>query len=377
MDDVLAAAARPSMLVGLDDLAAALGSCAGPGSSSSPPTACCGWASPPGEGAHVTKLLADAGLYVNELRAEAVSLEELFLELTEPGDRGGRGMNGPLADAGVEMRRALHRRLVRWMLALALALCALTGVIAYLSSGDPGGAGPLDRPSGAHGRLVDRRHGDGDSLLLMAAVFLAVGAAIGGASVAGAEWRAGTVTTVLTWEPSRLRLHAARTASAAILAFVIGIALEVAFLASVLPAVLLHGTTEGTDAAWWIGLVAAMARIALVTAIVAVLALNVATLGRNTSAALVAIAAWAFVVERTVAAVRPGLARFMIGENVATVVPWTPLTGVEFDRPPVVALATLVAYLAVIVAIATVSFAKRDVIGKAERCCVSAARGRR
>ena len=68
------------------------------------------------------------------------------------------------------------------------------------------------------------------------------------------------------------------------------------------------------------------------TAIVAALALDVATLGRNTSAALVAIAAWAFVVERTVAAVRPGLARFMIGDNVATVVPWTPLTGVGFDR---------------------------------------------
>ena len=100
----------------------------------------------------------------------------------------------------------------------------------------------------------------GDSLLLMAAVFLAVGAAICGASVAGAEWRAGTVTTMLTWEPSRLRLHAARTVSAGVLAFVIGMALQVAFLASVTPAVLLHGTTDGTDADWWIGLVAAMAR---------------------------------------------------------------------------------------------------------------------
>ena len=36
----------------------------------------------PGDGAHVTKLLADAGLYVNEMRADAVSLEELFLTIT-------------------------------------------------------------------------------------------------------------------------------------------------------------------------------------------------------------------------------------------------------------------------------------------------------
>jgi hypothetical protein len=46
---------------------------------------------------------------------------------------------------------------------------------------------------------------------------------------------------------------------------------------------------------------------------------------------------------------------------VATVVPWTPLTDVAFDRPPTLALATLFAYLAVIVAIATASFTRRDV----------------
>jgi hypothetical protein len=51
----------------------------------------------------------------------------------------------------------------------------------------------------------------------------------------------------------------------------------------------------------------------------------------------------------------------MIGENVATVLPWTPLTDVVFDRPPMIALATLFAYLAVIVATATASFTRRDV----------------
>jgi hypothetical protein len=261
----------------------------------------------------------------------------------------------------VEMRRALHRRLVRWMITLALTLCALTGVVIYLSSRDPVAlARSTDHP--AHMASWWATGGArGDSLLLTAALFLVVGAAICGASVAGAEWRAGTVTTVLTWEPSRLRLHAARTASAAILAVVIGFALQVAFLMAALPAALLNGTTEGTDTAWWISLTAAMARISLVVALVAVLAVSVATIGRNTSAALVAMAAWALVIERTIAALRPGLARFMIGENVATVVPWTPLTDVEFNRPPAAALASLLAYLAVIVAIATASFARRDI----------------
>ena len=96
--------------------------------------------------------------------------------------------------------------------------------------------------------------------------------------------------------------------------------------------------------------------MALITSLVAVLAVSIATIGRNTSAALVAMAAWALVVERIVAGLRPQLARFMIGENVATVVPWSQMTNVDFERPPIVALAALVAYLIAVVALATVSF---------------------
>ena len=61
------------------------------------------------------------------------------------------------------------------------------------------------------------------------------------------------------------------------------------------------------------------------------------------------MAAWALVVERIVAGLRPQLARFMIGENVATVVPWTQLTGVDFERPPIVAMAALFVYVAAVV----------------------------
>jgi hypothetical protein len=259
----------------------------------------------------------------------------------------------------VEMRRALHRRLVRWMIALALAWCAFTGVVVYVTSGDPAELARAD----AHPAFMRTwwSTAGGDAFLITGAVFLVVGAAICGASVAGAEWRAGTITTMLTWQPSRLRLHGARTASAGILSFVIGLGLQAAFLASALPAVLLHGNADGVDGAWWVGLAAAMVRISFVTALVAVLAVSIATLGRNTSVALIVIAGWALVAERTIAALRPGLARFLIAENVATVVPWKPMTGVEFDRTPVVALASLVVYLAVIVALATFSFSRRDV----------------
>ena len=260
----------------------------------------------------------------------------------------------------VEMRRALHRRLVRAMVLLAVALSALAGVIVFVTSRDPV-ALASERTHPAH--MASWWAGGGeDSLLLTAAIFLVVGAAICGASVAGAEWKAGTMTTALTWEPRRRRLHAARTASAAILAFAIGLALQVVFLLAALPAVVLNGDTDGTTGAWWTGLLLTMIRLALITSLVAVLAVSTASIGRNTSAGLIAIAAWVLVVERTVTGLRPRLGRFMIGENLATVIPWSPLTDVEFERPPIVALVTLLAYLTAVVAVATGLFVRRDVV---------------
>jgi hypothetical protein len=262
----------------------------------------------------------------------------------------------------VEMRRALHRRIVWWMILLAFLGCAFVGVVAYASSSD---AYELASSSDDHPAFMANWWiaGSGDGTLSIAAVFLALGAAICGASVAGAEWRAGTVTTVLTWTPSRVRLQSARTISAAVLAFVIGALLQVVFLGALLPAVWAHGNSVGTDGDWWASLALAMLRIAGITALVAVLALSIASIGRNTVAALVAIAAWALIGEGLVRGYKPGLARWLITENVATVVPWKAMSDVEFHRGPGTALATLVVYLLAAAAVAMVTFARRDIAG--------------
>lgn len=258
----------------------------------------------------------------------------------------------------VEMRRALHRRLVRWMVVIAVVLCAVLGLVVFLTSSDPV---KFARDGDSPARMVNWWTGGGDGPLTVSALFLVVGAAICGASVAGAEWRAGTMTTMLTWVPSRVLLHGARTTSAAILTFTISFMLQAVCLAATLPAVLVHGTTADTDSSWWAALLLAMTRISFVSVLVAVLAISVATIGRNTSAALVVLAGWALVVERLVAGFWPKLARFMIGENVAIVVPWSELRTASFDRPPIVALLALVGYLSAIVVSATVLFARRDV----------------
>jgi hypothetical protein len=262
----------------------------------------------------------------------------------------------------VEMRRALHRRVVRALIVLALLACTVAGVIVFADS-----AGKTL----AELRVGDELHpalmrnwwiaGTGDGALMISLFFLLLGGLFGGASVTGAEWRAGTVTTVLTWEPRRVRFHLSRTAACAILAALISFALQAVFLASLLPAVIANGSSTGTDAGWWVSLIVAMLRASLLTAIAAMLGVALATLGRNTSFALVAIFTWFAVVEGLVRGLKPGLAQYLWGENVATVVPWAQLPDARFQRGPLLALLTLTFYVLVITTIATLAFRRRDI----------------
>ena len=82
VDDVLAAAARRSVLVGLDDSVVGSDVLRRHGLSVEHAGELLRVAIEPTDAAHVTKLLADAGIYVNELRPDAVSLEDLFLSIT-------------------------------------------------------------------------------------------------------------------------------------------------------------------------------------------------------------------------------------------------------------------------------------------------------
>ncbi len=262
----------------------------------------------------------------------------------------------------VEMRRALRRRVVRVLIVMALIGCAFAGVIAFVSSAGKTVA-ELQVVDGTHPAIMRDWWvvGGGESAITVAAFFLVLGGLVGGATVAGAEWRFGTVATLLTWEPRRLRVHFSRTAACAVLAFVISFVLQAVFLASFLPAALMHGSTADLDSGWWVALIAAMARTSMITALSAVLGVTLATLGRNTAFALVTAFAWITVVEGLIRGLKPGLARFLWGENMTTIIGWTQVENVEFQRRPTVALLSVVLYSSVLLAAATLAFVRRDV----------------
>lgn len=263
----------------------------------------------------------------------------------------------------VEIRRALRRRVIRVMILLALGGCVFAGVVAFVASSGESIAA-LRAGEGARPALLTDWWVPGeDGALITATFFLLVGGFFAGAAVAGAEWRAGTVTTVLTWEPRRVRLGLTRMAACGVCAFVIALLLQVVFLSSFLPAVFANGSTEGTTAGWWTALALALVRISLLTSLAAVIGVALATIGRNTAFALGAVFAWMAVVEGVIRGLRPGWAQYLWGENIATFVPWMQMEQAEFSRGPVVALASVVLYAAALVTLATVMFVRRDVAG--------------
>jgi ABC-type transport system involved in multi-copper enzyme maturation permease subunit len=125
----------------------------------------------------------------------------------------------------------------------------------------------------------------GDILEGMASIVILVGALVG-ASLGGADWTAGSMGTLLTWEPRRARVLLVRVAVAAAAAFAMATFAQAFFALVFRIGVALAGTTAGTSSgtlthAAWLGL-----RVAAVTALVAIVAHAIATFGRSTVSAV-------------------------------------------------------------------------------------------
>jgi hypothetical protein len=301
----------------------------------------------------------------------------------------------------VEARRALARRLVRVLILVALAVTATTGILVFANA-DGGQARPADRLAEAQairrGNIEDcarfeadratceqrvppaavfvdegddRFHltdlwpteaspGEEDGVLQGTAVPLIIAALLAGASVVGAEWRAGTMALLLTWEPRRVRVLGAKAVVVFVLAAAIGLALQAVFVAALVPAAL-RGTTEGADADWWLSLVGGTLRIAGVTGLAALAGASLATLAGNTAGALGVAFGYLAVAENTLRGLRPRWSRWFVSDNIAVVVTGDPDATGNFARsvPGSAALVTL--YVGALFLVALATFRTRDV----------------
>jgi ABC-type transport system involved in multi-copper enzyme maturation permease subunit len=223
---------------------------------------------------------------------------------------------------GAEFRRILARRSFRLLGAFAIFAIVFGGVIVFVqSSHDPNSGlkqaqalvqschqqqsqGPqvLKRGGGDQVRVIggcptvqdvlpgfDKRFKYAEAIpsttqnIAFPLFFLAFAVA---ASFVGAEWGTGMMTTTLTWEPRRGRVLLAKIIPAVVVLGTAAVVLLTFLAIAYIPIGALRGTTAGMTGAFWQHLSGLWLRAGLLAAFGAALGVGLATLTRNTVAAL-------------------------------------------------------------------------------------------
>jgi ABC-2 type transport system permease protein len=194
---------------------------------------------------------------------------------------------------------------------------------------------------------------------------LAVAGLLLSASFVGAEWHAGAMTTLLTWEPRRLRVFLTKLAAAGVVVFVLALVLQVLLGLALAAVAALRGTTAGADGSWLRSVTGVALRSATLATMAAAIGFAVAAIGRNTAAALGAAFAYLVVVERLVGALRPHWQRWLIGENSVLFLTGRKNAVIEggtaLARSTMSAVVVLTLYTLAIVVVSFASFRQRDV----------------
>jgi ABC-2 type transport system permease protein len=182
-----------------------------------------------------------------------------------------------------------------------------------------------------------------------------------GASFIGAEWQKGTVTTALTWEPRRVRLLLVKFVAIALIAALAALLLQLVLAAALWPVAALRGSTAGLDATWLRGVMGIALRIAAVGGLSAVVGCAIATVGRNTTAAIGVAFVYFAVLEGFIRGLRPRWQPWLLGDNAAQFIAGDPVGPAMADKTTFDVAVTLVLYAALFIAAATVFFKSRDV----------------
>lgn len=187
-----------------------------------------------------------------------------------------------------------------------------------------------------------------------------------GASVVAVSWQTGTISTILIWEPRRLRWFAARVVVVAAGVAVLTLAIVAFLSAGLTAATALRGTTLGTDGAWWSDVLTTSLRVAAAATFSAVIGAAVAAVGRRTSAALGVVFVWTAVIEGLIRGLRPRWTPWLLGDNLVSFLSWERMQVqfapfASYTITPGRALFVIVGYTAVTLALGFTFVRIRDV----------------
>jgi ABC-type transport system involved in multi-copper enzyme maturation permease subunit len=240
-----------------------------------------------------------------------------------------------------ELRRFRSRRLVRALVALELLAIVATGVIVLLTQ-------EYDLV-GLPDVLM------GTSLVLVSVAWVL------GASAIGADWHAGHVTTILTWEPRRGRVMLAKIIASLTSVFVVSLTIQALLGAALAVAAAGAGSTTGADAAWLAESAGVALRVALLSTIFAGFGFGLAAAGRNTAVALGVGFGYLVIVENLVRGLRPQWTPWLLTDNAGLFIVDSPIDFPMLGRSTVGAGLYLAAVGAVLLLAASGLFRTRDV----------------
>jgi ABC-2 type transport system permease protein len=156
------------------------------------------------------------------------------------------------------------------------------------------------------------------------AAMLSMLAVVLGASLAGADWSTGSMTTVLAWEPRRARVWLVRAGVAAVTVAVVIAVILAAFTVMLWLASSISGSAETSDGT----MAAAFAtswRVVLVSAVFGTIAHAVASLGRSTIAGVGILFGYAVIFEGFVAGMVESLQPRMLIRAATVILSGNPL----------------------------------------------------
>jgi hypothetical protein len=167
------------------------------------------------------------------------------------------------------------------------------------------------------------------------------------------------MTTLLTWEPRRVRVLAAKALAAAVVVFVWAMLMQAAIAGAFYPTAEFEGTMRGVDAAWWGDIGLQSLRFAGIAVVAALMGLSLATVGRNTAAALGVGFVHLAVVEGLIRAFRPSWTDWLLGDNIGKALALN--EGPPLGHSGAAAGLTLAVYTLALLLVATAVFRRRDI----------------
>jgi len=191
----------------------------------------------------------------------------------------------------------------------------------------------------------------GTSLVLVSVAWIL------GASSIGADWHAGHITTILTWESRRGRVMLAKIAASLTSVFLVSLVIQAFLGAALAVAAAGAGSTAGADAAW----LAESAGVALLSTIFAGFGFGLASAGRNTAVALGVGFGYLVIVENLVRGLRPQWTPWLLTDNAGLFIVDSPIDFPLLARSTVGAGLYLAAVGAVLLLVASGLFRTRDV----------------